>query len=194
MWYYIIYSYGKVDIKFGNKRGTFHSTFIFYILFFLNDDISNIQQSFQDGVDTLYNKCVSCGWTPSNKTPTAIVEAIQGIYGNRYTEGYNNGYNAGQSAASVSFIDVYSSQGNFARYDNYGVEGSVRFDPPSTPVNKSLKGVYIKSIYITNTNHRFGYGTFELLNSGGVYYIISRDCHWSSGGSSVNGTVTFIYG
>ena len=51
-------------------------------------------KSFQAGVDTLYNKCVSCGWTPTGKTPTHIVEAIQGIYGNRYTEGYNNGVSA----------------------------------------------------------------------------------------------------
>lgn len=53
--------------------------------------------SFQDGVDTLYSKCVSCGWTPTGKNPTAISDAIQGIYNNRYTEGYNDGYTAGQS-------------------------------------------------------------------------------------------------
>ena len=53
-----------------------------------------MKQSFQAGVDTLYNKCVSCGWTPTGKTPTAISDAIQGIYGNRYTEGYNNGVSA----------------------------------------------------------------------------------------------------
>ncbi len=59
-------------------------------------NINDIRSSFQAGVDTLYSKCVSCGWTPSGKTPTAISDAIQGIYGNRYTEGYNNGYNAGK--------------------------------------------------------------------------------------------------
>ena len=56
-----------------------------------------MKQSFQAGVDTLYNKCVSCGWTPTGKTPTAISDAIQGIYGNRYTEGYNNGRTQGQN-------------------------------------------------------------------------------------------------
>ena len=39
-------------------------------------------QSFQTGVNTLYNKCVSCGVTPSAKTPTAISTAIQSIYNN----------------------------------------------------------------------------------------------------------------
>lgn len=61
----------------------------------------NLKASFQAGVDTLYNKCVSCGWTPTGKNPTAISDAIQGIYGNRYTEGYNNGYNAGYNASAI---------------------------------------------------------------------------------------------
>ena len=56
-----------------------------------------MKQTFQAGVDTLYNKCVSCGWTPTGKTPTDISNAIQGIYGNRYTEGYNNGRTQGQN-------------------------------------------------------------------------------------------------
>ena len=46
-----------------------------------------MKQSFQVGVDTLYNKCVSCGSTPSSKTPTAISNSIQSIYTNRYNEG-----------------------------------------------------------------------------------------------------------
>ena len=54
-----------------------------------------MKQSFQNGVDTLYNKCVSCGSTPSNKTPTAISNSIQSIYNNRYNEGYNNGKQEG---------------------------------------------------------------------------------------------------
>ena len=43
-------------------------------------DLDSLQTSFQDGVNTLYNKCVSCGVTPSSKTPTAISNAIQSIY------------------------------------------------------------------------------------------------------------------
>ena len=46
-----------------------------------------MKQSFQAGVDTLYNKCVSCGQTPSDKTPTGCANGIQSIYNNRYNEG-----------------------------------------------------------------------------------------------------------
>lgn len=57
----------------------------------LNRDLDATKQSFQAGVDTLYNKCSSCGATPSEKTPTAISTAIQTIYNNRYNEGVNAG-------------------------------------------------------------------------------------------------------
>ena len=45
-------------------------------------DINDLKSSFQDGVDTLYNKCKSRGATPSAKTPTAIATAIDKIANN----------------------------------------------------------------------------------------------------------------
>ena len=60
---------------------------ILFFFIFQNDEQDNMKQSFQDGVDTLYNKCVSCGSTPSSKTPTAISNSIQSIYTNRYNAG-----------------------------------------------------------------------------------------------------------
>ena len=82
-------------------------------------DESNIfdTANFQAGVDTLYNKCVSCGQTPSDKSPTAISNSIQSIYGNRYTEGYNNGYNAGQSSAAINTL-LYCHGYNTSRISN----------------------------------------------------------------------------
>lgn len=46
----------------------------------LSSDLSTAKTNFQAGVNTLYNKCVSCGVTPSAKTPAAIAAAIQSIY------------------------------------------------------------------------------------------------------------------
>ena len=73
-----------------------------------------MKQSFQVGVDTLYNKCVSCGSTPSNKTPTAISNSIQSIYNNRYTEGYN----AGQSASAYKGYDYTGLVITYGKLDN----------------------------------------------------------------------------
>ena len=41
-----------------------------------NDDIN----SFQNGVDKIYNKCKSLGSTPTNNTPDSIIKSIQSIY------------------------------------------------------------------------------------------------------------------
>lgn len=69
-------------------------TYFFYFILYaktLNGDITSIRSSFQNGVDTLYNKCKSCGSTPSSSTPTAIANAIQNIYTNRYNSGRTTG-------------------------------------------------------------------------------------------------------
>ena len=59
----------------------------------LNENLNIMNENFLAGVDTLYNKCKSCGVTPSDKTPTAIVNAIQSIYTNRYNSGRTQGQN-----------------------------------------------------------------------------------------------------
>ena len=66
--------------------------------------------NFQAGVDTLYNKCVSCGQTPSDKSPTAIANAIQSIYTNRYNEGYNAGKTATKQVSVRTFISSHAWQ------------------------------------------------------------------------------------
>ena len=87
------------------------------------DCVSAMETTFQGGVDTLYNKCVSCGWTPTGKTPTAISNAIQGIYGNRYTEGYNNGVSATKkgNATASQVLDGRT----FTNSSSVGIEGTM---------------------------------------------------------------------
>ena len=45
----------------------------------LQNTITNMQQTFQAGVDAVYNACVAEGVTPSASTPTAIAQAIATI-------------------------------------------------------------------------------------------------------------------
>ena len=51
-----------------------------------NDDLS----SFQNGVDTIYNKCKSLGSTPNTKTPNDIINSIQSIYDNAKSSGFSD--------------------------------------------------------------------------------------------------------
>ena len=103
----------------------------------LNDDISNIQSSFQDGVDSIYNALVAKGSTPASKSPKDIVTAISSIktgytqeqyiaYGNTC---YNNGKSAGASSVTGS-----------ARYDttDHAIQSSITI----TLSNGKTKTVY----------------------------------------------------
>ncbi|HJA91893.1 MAG TPA: hypothetical protein H9717_02040 [Candidatus Eisenbergiella merdipullorum] len=82
-----------------NDKGAWYGTFKWsprvafngWVKIATNTDIDTLKSTFQAGVDTLYNKCVSRGATPSDKTPTAISGAIDTIYTNRYTAGRSQG-------------------------------------------------------------------------------------------------------
>ena len=86
---------------------------------FQNDECDSIRSSFQAGVDTLYNKCVSCGSTPSSKTPTAISNSIQSIYTNRY----NAGVSATKKGNAVA-SNVLSGK-TFTSTAGVGIEGTM---------------------------------------------------------------------
>lgn len=73
-------------------------------------ELEQVKNSFQAGVNTLYNKCVSCGVTPANQTPAVIANAIQVIHDNRYNEGYEDGQNA-SVPTRFSAKEVYRNSG-----------------------------------------------------------------------------------
>lgn len=73
-------------------------------------ELTEVKNSFQAGVNTLYSKCVSCGVTPANQTPAVIANAIQVIHDNRYNEGYEDGQNA-SVPTRFSAKEVYRNSG-----------------------------------------------------------------------------------
>ena len=78
--------------------------------------IDNLKTSFQAGVDTLFNRCQSCGSTPSAKTPTAISTAIQKIF----TDRYNAGVNAGVAANKISYVTITADMPGYKYADQAG--------------------------------------------------------------------------
>lgn len=111
----------------------------------LNSEMASVKQSFQDGCNTLVNKCQSIGITPASNSPTDIANAIQQIrdgsleagrqqvtgnpnnynlftadqYNNNYNNGYNAGYNAGKAAAKPTCSLVYSQAGSATKDYTY---------------------------------------------------------------------------
>ena len=64
---------------------------------------------------------------------------------------------------------------------------------PPTISGYKIIGAYIKKFYLFNSNQAFECGTFNILQSGGAYYVYSDDCEWHAGGTRVDVTMTFIY-
>lgn len=117
----------------------------------LYNDLSSMKSSFQDGVNTLYNKCVSCGVTPSAKTPAAISAAIANIYNNRYSAGAANPTFKKISQLSGTF---YSTSGSNRNEFATGITGKVLWKtifivPMIIPVSSSANNNFYNGNGIT---------------------------------------------
>ena len=121
---------------------------------------SNLSKSFQAGVDTLYNKCKSCGSTPSNKTPTAISTAIQSIYTNRY----NSGYNAGDSAGYTRGYNAGKSVGYYQTpttktYSSATLSGTYSWDNLFVLTHGKNVQMMFSDLDVSYLYHAYGYKT-----------------------------------
>lgn len=104
--------------------------------------INNLTTSFQAGVNTLYNACVSCGVTPSAKTPAAISAAISTISTNRYNAGRTQGQN-----------DVKGSPNNYGLYTAAQYTANYNSGYSAGIANGDVKhSVYAKAYYETSSN------------------------------------------
>lgn len=88
---------------------------IYLFLIFQNDEL----ESFQNGVDTIYNGCTTYGSTPTAKTPDAIVNSIKTIYTNRYNAGVSATKKGNATASQV--LDGRT----FTNSSSVGIEGTM---------------------------------------------------------------------
>ena len=112
----------------------------------MNSDDLN---SFQNGVDTIYNKCVELGSTPIENTPDSIADAITYIY--------NNGYNDGSLSYKIGTFETSSTS------TTYTID--LGFNPSKLSLlNKQNNSSYTFIIY--NSDIESGY--FYQAVSGGT--------------------------
>ena len=141
----------------------------------LNDKITSMQSSFQDGVDTLYNKCKSCGSTPSNSTPTAISNSIQSIYTNRYNNGRTQGIRD----------RVYTIYNSSESSTNHGNLSLTMTSPPSIPYT-DRPGTW--NINITNKMfHKITIDVILTTAEGSMFYQDYIQQHGSDGNNANDG-------
>ena len=122
-------------------------------------------KSFQTGVDTLYNKCVSLGSTPTAKTPSAIANAMDSIGGGYSLSGlYFEASRPGDSkmdkaygSGAVHHFTMNVSKYNSVRFTNAkatvsyaGYDGTVYLKAEGTTIvsrNNSSSGTSTTSTY-----------------------------------------------
>ena len=114
-----------------------------------------MKQSFQDGVNTIYNKIVSCGVTPYDRTPTGCANGIQSIYTNRYNEGYNNGRAQGQNDVknNPNNYGLYSKSQYDQNYNNGRTQGQ-----QDVKNNPNGYGLYTQQQYDQNYTNGYNAG------------------------------------
>ena len=162
----------------------------------LNDKITSMQSSFQAGVDTLYNKCVSCGSTPSSKTPTDISNAIQSIYTNRYNAGVSATKKGNATAGNVLSGKTFTSTAGVNLTGTMPNRGNLNWSASNTAKTVSA-GYYSGGTLDSRPSYAAGYNagynngkvegkpvTFldsKLTRSSGEWlkytYTVTEDCY-----------------
>lgn len=110
------------DVEFDDGE-TAENKFVYFInqISDLKLQISNLIQSFQDGVNKIFEKLKGLGFTPKNNSPDAICDAIDNVYNDRYNQGkvegindvINNPSNYGVGGNIITFIVTKDDFGDF---------------------------------------------------------------------------------
>lgn len=155
--------------------------------------VTDMQQSFQDGVDTLVNKLKSLGVTPEENSPAGIAAALDVLAQNKF----NDGVASIKIPATVSITtNGGAGQENYDITDGYYTEAVVdqsgaynagrlqgREDVKSNP---NGYGFYTGDQYNAFGNSKFseGYAAGKVAVKGSV----STNCSWGNDSDGGGGT------
>lgn len=155
--------------------------------------------SFQAGVNTLYNKFVSLGVTPSDKTLAAMTNAVQSVY--------NTGFNAGYLNLSGMTYCMWQSAWDSTYYDRSALD-IIKSNNMSCTSQSCVVPTGRYMIIFSNGTRSLGWGidgiamTEVLTNNAGAFHVcsatvtvVSSAIAWVngfSGGREPNSTVLLI--
>ena len=155
----------------------------------LNDECDSIRSDFQAGVDTLYNKCVSCGSTPSSKTPTAISNSIQSIYTNRYNAGVSATKKGNATVGNVLSGKTFTSTAGVNLTGTMPNRGTLNWSASNTTKTVSA-GYYSGGTLDSRPSYTAGYnagrtqGQNDVKNNPNKYGLYNKtqyDNHYNEG-------------
>jgi len=136
----------------------------------INTEIDSMKETFQDGVDVIYNAIVAEGITPSSSTPEACATGISLLpekgYENGYIAGYDVGYTKGYSdgssaeTGSISFsmsystmpsgLSIYTALSGFSKITITNSSGLVGGSTMCTVSFRRASGAPISTVSVTD--------------------------------------------
>lgn len=100
---------------------------------YVNEQIANLKQSFQDGVNKIFEKLKGLGFTPKENSPDGICDAIDNIYQTRYDTGSNDGYKKGYAKGYEDRKDDASIEYIYHKHDGNSTTGGGCYTWVDTP-------------------------------------------------------------
>lgn len=155
----------------------------------LDKQIESMQQSFQDGVDTLVNKLKSLGVTPEENSPAGIAAAIDVLAQNKFNDGVASikipatvsiATNGGAGQENYDIADGYYTE---AVVDQSGAYNAGRLQGrEDVKANPNGYGFYTGEQYNAFGESKFNEGKAAVKGS------VSASCNWSNDNQSDVGT------
>lgn len=155
----------------------------------LNSDLTAAKQSFQAGVDTLYDKCVDCGATPASSTPTAISTAIQSVYTNRYNAGVNATKKGNAVAGNVLSGKTFTSSSAGVNVSGTMANRGALNWSPSGSESKTVSAGYYSGGTLNSANaYNAGYSAGK---TAATIKVVSKSAEYPMAGVNGEQTVDF---
>ena len=147
----------------------------------LDKQIENMQQSFQDGVDTLVNKLKSLGVTPEENSPAGIAAAIEVLAQNKFNDGVASvkipatvsiTTNGGAGQENYDIADGYYTE---AVVDQSGAYNAGRLQGrEDVKANPNGYGFYTGEQYNAFGESKFSEGTKAVQADPGAYNLTTH--------------------
>lgn len=147
----------------------------------LDKQIETMQQSFQDGVDTLVNKLKSLGVTPEENSPAGIAAAIEALAQNKFNDGVASikipatvsiTTNGGAGQENYDIADGYYTE---AVVDQSGAYNAGRLQGrEDVKANPNGYGFYTQDQYNAFGELKFSEGTKAVQADPGAYNLTTH--------------------
>lgn len=142
----------------------------------VNSKVTEMQTTFRDGVDAVYNAVVAEGVTPSASTPTAIAEAIAQIRTPNQGAWTGSGTPSGNNYVDVAIPAGYHNGSGYVR-----ANGGTAYTAGGNVKKTVHMGICIYNVYQSGGGYK---GTYAIYNNYSLGLLASGTFSWSEGGGA----------